>query len=578
MKRYRVVTDPDSGHRYLPVKSRGVGLWHDPVLNKGTAFSLEERDALGLRGLLPPTASTMEQQLSRVYENFAHQPSDLAKYLYLVNLQDRNETLFYRLLAEHLEEMTPIVYAPVVGQACERFSHIYRRPRGLYITGADIGRMDQVLANAGFDDIVPVIVATDGGGILGIGDQGAGGMGISIGKSTLYTVGAGIHPGRCLPISIDVGTNNAELRDDPLYLGVRGPRQRGERYFEILDAFVDAVTRTFPHVVLQWEDLSRPVAWAVLERYRDRLCSFNDDLQGTGAVVMAGIEVACDIAKRPLEDHRFCVHGAGAAGGGIIGVVTAALKEQGLTAAEARDRFVALDTRGVVLSDRPGLEPFKQTFAREPGLVADWDLEYPGGSIGLNDVVSNFRPTMLIGSSGQPGVFSDRIVRQMGENAERPAIFALSNPTSKTEVHPADALAWTEGRALVATGSPFPPVEYANRTWEIGQGNNVLCFPGIGLGTLAAGARRVTDAMLLAAAGAVAGQVSRADREASLLYPRIGGMRWVAREVAQAVAEAALASGAVDDAEAEALTPEILADRIDDEIWWPEYVPYRAVD
>jgi malate dehydrogenase (oxaloacetate-decarboxylating) len=434
--------------------------------------------------------------------------------------------------------------------------------------------MGKVLANEPSRDVA-VIVATDGEGILGIGDQGAGGMGISVGKLTLYTVAAGIHPARCLPIMLDVGTNNPSLRDDPVYLGVRAPRLRGEPYLEIIDAFVDAVQESFPNALLQWEDFSRQNAWTVLERHRDRVCSFNDDIQGTGAVVMGGIEVAAKITGRPVADHRFCVHGLGAAGGGIVSVLIASLRERGLTRKEALKRIVALDSRGLVLSDRPGLEPFKRAFAREPELVAEWKLEQPQDRIGLLDVVRNFRPTILIGTSGQPGCFTEDIVKQMADNVERPAIFALSNPTSKTEVRPADVFAWTGGKALITTGSPFSPVEYEGRWWEISQGNNVLCFPGIGLGVLASGARRVTDGMLLAASRAVAEQVDEKQRAAARLYPPIRDIRSCSEKVALAVAEAALATGAIPERDAEGLNSEVLAEHIEAEMWYPEYVPYR---
>jgi malate dehydrogenase (oxaloacetate-decarboxylating) len=576
MKRDTFITHPETGEKYQPVSLRGLEVTRDPMLNKGTAFPERERDELGLRGLLPPTVSSMEQQLERVYENYRRQPNDLAKYLYLIALQDRNEALFYRFLLEHLEEMTPIVYTPTVGQACQQYSHIYRRGRGLYITPADRGRMGKVVANTPSSNVA-VIVATDGEGILGIGDQGAGGIGIAIGKLTLYTAAAGIHPARCLPIVLDVGTNNPSLRDDPLYLGVHAPRLRGDAYLDVIDRFVEAVEGIFPRALLQWEDFSRQNAWTVLERYRDRVCSFNDDIQGTGAVVMGGIEVVTKITGRRLTDHRFCVHGLGAGGGGIVWVLIAALRERGLSQKEALERIVGLDSRGLVLADRPGLESFKRVFAREPELVAEWKLKQPGEHIGLLDAVKNFRPTVLIGTSGQPGCFTEEIVEQMAQNAERPAIFALSNPTSKTEVHPADALAWTGGRALVATGSPFPPVEYGGRSWEISQGNNVFCFPGIGLGVLASGARRVTDGMLLAASRAVAEQVDSNERAAARLYPPVREIRLCSEQVALAVAEAALATGAVPETEAEHLSSDVLAERIKDEMWYPDYVPYRYV-
>ncbi len=572
MHRYRTKTDPATGETYLPVRRKGQALITDPMLTKGTAFPKEERTELGLRGLLPPAISNIDQQLQRVYEGYQRQSDDLNRYLNLVALQDRNETLFYRLLSEHVEEMTPIVYTPTVGLACQRFSHIYRKPRGLYVTPDDIGQIRELLLDAPFSG-VSVIVATDSEGILGLGDLGAGGMGIPIGKLSLYTLGAGIHPARCLPVCLDVGTGNTELRADPLYLGVQRPRLQGDEYYAFLDAFVDAVREVFPNTLLQWEDFSRQKAWTVLERYRDRICSFNDDIQGTGAITLAGVLGVCAITARELVDHRFVVHGTGAGGGGIIHVLLAALEDAGLSAAEARSRVLGLDSRGLILANRPGLESFKQTLAADPALVSDWRLEDPN-RIMLGDVISNFRPSVLIGTSGQSGSFTEALVREMAEHVERPALFALSNPTSKTEVHPADAFGWTEGRALVATGSPFDPVEFNGTRYRIGQGNNVFCFPGIGLGVIVSGARRVTDGMLLAAARAVAGTVSQSDLNLGCVYPEMGGLRPISQAVAQAVVESAVNDGTTGS-EASSDDAEAIARRIEDQIWSPQYIPYR---
>jgi malic enzyme len=544
----------------------------DPMLNKGTAFGSDERAELGIQGLLPPSICTIEKQLERVYENYRRQPDDLGRYLYLVALQDRNETLFYRLLSEHVEEMTPIVYTPTVGLACQRFSHIYRQPRGLYVTPDDTGRMRELLSELPYSE-VSVIVATDGEGILGLGDQGAGGMGIPIGKLALYTLGAGIHPTQCLPVCLDVGTGNARLRSDPLYLGVQRPRLEGEEYYRVLDAFVEAVAEVFPSTLLQWEDFSKQKAWTVLERYRDRICSFNDDIQGTGAITLAGVLGVCTATGRELADHRFVVHGAGAGGGGIIQVLLAAMSEAGLSATEARARVVGLDSRGLIVANRPGLEEFKHGFAADPELTLDWRLDEPN-QITLSDVVANFQPTVLIGTSGQPGCFTEALVREMAKHVERPAIFALSNPTSKTEVLPADALAWTEGRALVATGSPFEPVEHGSTRHRIGQGNNVFCFPGIGLGVIASGARCVTDEMLLAAARAVAGEVAPSSVRAGCVYPEMEDLRPVSRVVALAVAQAGINEGVAEGGQ-EGTDPDAVARRVDAHIWSPDYLPYR---
>jgi malic enzyme len=572
MHRYQPKTDPATGERYLPVRLRGQALMTDPMLNKGTAFTRDERAELGIGGLLPPSVCTIEMQLERVYENYRRQRDDFDRYLYLASLQDRNETLFYRLLSEHVDEMTPIVYTPTVGLACERFSHVYRQPRGLYITPDDRGRMRELLSELPYSE-VSVIVATDGEGILGLGDQGAGGMGIPIGKLALYTLGAGIHPTRCLPVCLDVGTGNAQLRSDPLYLGVQRPRLEGDEYYGLLDAFVEAVAEIFPSTLLQWEDFSKQKAWTVLERYRDRLCSFNDDIQGTGAITLAGVLGVCKVDGRGLTEHRFVVHGAGAGGGGIIQVLVAAMLEAGLNAAEARARVIGLDSRGLILANRPGLEAFKHAFAADPALVSDWHLEDPN-HITLSDVIANFQPTVLIGTSGQPGCFTEALIREMARHVERPAIFALSNPTSKTEVLPADALAWTEGRALVATGSPFDPVDHGTTRHRIGQGNNVFCFPGIGLGVIASGARLVTDGMLLAAARAVADEVPASSVRAGCVYPEIEDLRAVSRAVALAVAQTGISEGLAEGA-LESTDAEAVAARVDAHMWYPDYLPYR---
>ncbi len=570
MHRYQPRMDPVTGAPFLPVRVKGEELLTDPILNKGTAFPTAERAELGIQALLPPASNTIEQQLERVYANYARQPDDLNRYLYLIALQDRNETLFYRLLSEHTEEMTPIVYTPTVGLACQRFSHIYRKPRGLYITPDNQGQMRTLLAEAPYSG-VSVIVATDGEGILGLGDLGAGGMGIPIGKLSLYTLGAGIHPARCLPICLDVGTANAELRHDPLYLGRKQPRLQGEEYYAFLDAFVAGVEEVFPGVLLQWEDFSRQKAWSVLDRYRDRICSFNDDIQGTGAITLAGVLGICTITNRPLTDHRFVVHGTGAGGGGIIHVILAGLMNAGLSAVDAKARVVGLDSRGLVRADRPGLELYKQAFAADPQLTTDWQVA-DQGRIMLQEVVANFRPTVLIGTSGQCGCFDEPLIREMARHVERPAIFALSNPTSRTEVTPADALAWSNGSALIATGSPFDPVEFGGRSHRIGQGNNVFCFPGIGLGVIVSGARGVTDAMLLAAAHAVADQVPRSDLAKGWFYPEMHNLRSVSRAVAQAVAAAAVAEGSAGDMMPD---PAEITRRIDAQMWQPHYLPYR---
>jgi len=570
--RYQTKVNPQSGEHYLPVSRRGRVLLNDSMLNKGVAFQVSERVDLGIEGLLPPAVLTIEQQLARVYENYQRQPDDLDRYMYLAALQDRNEILFYRLLSEHVEEMTPIVYTPTVGLACQNYSHIFRKPRGLYITQEHAGRMRAVLAEAPYSGVA-VIVATDGEGILGLGDLGAGGMGIPIGKLSLYTLGGGIHPARCLPVCLDVGTNNVQLRNDPLYLGVQQPRLEGDAYYALLDEFVDAVKEVFPGVLLQWEDFSRQKAWTVLDRYRERISSFNDDIQGTGAITLAGVLGVCSITKRALADQRFVVHGAGAGGGGIMHLLLAALEDAGLSPTEARTRVLGIDSRGLILSDRTDLEDFKQALAADPALLSGWTLGN-SNSIPLIDVVANFKPTVLIGTSGQASSFTESLVRDMAANTGRPALFALSNPTSKTEVNPADAFAWTDGRALVATGSPFDPVEHAGKSHRIGQGNNVFCFPGIGLGVIASGAHRVTDGMLLAAARAVAHAVPRRDLDDGCVYPEVQNLEPVSRAVAEAVAAAAVNEGLTGEGVGDADGGEIAAS-VAAQMWSPTYLPYR---
>ncbi|KAA3611813.1 MAG: NAD-dependent malic enzyme [Planctomycetota bacterium] len=572
-QRYRPIQDPETGQEYVPVVVKGKDIRKDPFLNKGTAFPEDERDALGLRGHLPPVVASMEQQLARVEEGFYNQPRDLNRYLHLVALQDRNETLFYRFLLDHLDAVTPIVYTPTVGAACQQFSHIYRRPRGLYITAADRPRMAQLLDNVTLPD-VRVIVATDGEGILGIGDQGAGGIGISIGKLTLYSAAAGIHPSRCLPIMLDVGTDNPRLRNDPFYLGVRAPRLRGEPYFKLLDAFVKEVEKRFPKALLQWEDLSRQNAWSVLDRYENETCSFNDDIQGTGAVALAGLVAAGEVTGRPLKDNRICVLGTGAGGGGIIMTLIAAMEKEGLNRKDALERIIGIDSNGPVLSSRKSLQPFKRAFARDASLVEGWKLRVPG-RIGLLDVVRNFKPTILIGTSGKPGAFNEDVVRSMAANCDRPIILALSNPTSKTEVHPEDAIRWTDGKVLIGTGSPFDPIDFQGRKQVIGQGNNVFIFPGVGLGVVASGAKRVTTGMFLAAAKALADKITPEQRKAGQLFPYIHDIREISFEVAKAVAETAIEEGLVENPDE--LWAEGLDHRIQAETWYPQYLPYRYI-
>ncbi|RMG48062.1 MAG: NAD-dependent malic enzyme [Acidobacteria bacterium] len=543
---------------------RGRSLLLDPRTNKGTAFTLEEREALGLLGLLPPAISTIEQQLERAYENFRAAPDDLAKYVHLAALHDRNEVLFFRLLLEHLEEMMPIVYTPTVGLACQRFSHIYRRARGLYVTLRHRGRIVDVLRNA--EVRAPsVIVVTDGERILGLGDQGAGGMGIPIGKSCLYTLCAGIPPWTTIPVMLDVGTDNEERLADPLYLGIRRHRVRGEEYQSFVDEFVEAVRTVYPDAILQWEDFLKENALLQLERFRDRLPTFNDDIQGTAAVVLAGLFAAMRVTGGRLADQRLLIAGAGASAQGIANLFVAALREEGLGEAEAKRRIWMVDRRGLVLDDRPGLEGFKRSFARSREELGGGSFRDPS-AISLPEAVAHVRPTILLGTSATPGLFTEEVVRTMAEFVARPVIFPLSNPTSKAECTPADALRWTDGRALIATGSPFEPVDLAGRRHRIGQCNNSFIFPGFGLGAWVGRVRRIHDGLFLAAARALARCVGPEDLAAGALFPALGDVREVSASVALATLRQAVADGLARvpaDADLERL--------VRDAMWFPDY-------
>jgi malic enzyme len=567
-RRFEERVDPRTGEKYVAVFVRGSALKDDPVLNKGTCFTLAERDELGLRGIMPPAVSDPAEQESRAYENFLKAGDDVGRYLFLAALQDRNETLFYRLVLDHLEEIVPIIYTPTVGKVCERYSHIYRRPRGLYVSTEDRGRIVDVLRNAR-DGTPQIIVATDNEAILGIGDQGVGGMGIAIGKVSLYTAGAGIHPANGLPLDIDVGTDNAALLQDPLYLGVRHPRLRGEAYISLIDELVEAIGLVFPGALVQWEDFANERAFDVLDRYRQRILSFDDDIQGTGAIVEAGIRTALDRVGRRLNDERIVFYGAGASGAGCALQVRQALHSAGLSSAELARRVLCLDSRGLILADRAGLAGHKRAIAADPSVVAGWPSR--SDRFELSDVVQNFEPTILVGVSGQPGAFSEAIVASLLQGCARPVVLALSNPTSKVEATPEDVLRWTRGAAIVGTGSPFAPVTVNGVTHEIGQGNNAFVFPGVGLGATAVGARWMPDAAFAAAARAVYEFGRSANAEGSPIFPRLSRLRDVSRGVAMAVGRALVDAGAAPE-----LTPGEIDDRIAASMWEPEYRTYRA--
>lgn len=553
--------------RYLEVKSRGEALKEDPSLNKGTCFTREEREELGLLGLLPPGVSTHQEQAARAYGNYLGAGDDVHRYLFLASLQDRNETLFYQLLLDHLEEMAPIVYTPTVGLVCERFSHIYRRPRGIYISSEDRGRVLKLLANAPQRDC-RVIVATDNEAILGLGDLGVGGMAISIGKLALYTAGAGIHPSLCLPLDIDVGTDNESLLADPLYLGIRSKRLRGEAYFSLLDEIVDALGRVFPRALIQWEDFANRNAFQILARYRERVLSFDDDIQGTGAVVVSGIRAALQQLGRRIEEERVVFYGAGASGAGCAMATRRALRDAGVPEDRLGNQVVVLDSRGLILSDRRGLSDEKREIAADPSLVEGW-RKGPDGRIGLAEVVSEFKPTVLIGASGQPGAFDQSIVRSMLKGCSRPVILPLSNPTSHAEAVPRDLIEWTNGAAVVGTGSPFPPVTHAGVTYEIGQGNNALIFPGVGLGAVAVGARRLPDEAFMAASQALLRFTETSGRPGASIYPPLRRLREVSFAVAVEVARTLVSVGAAPEPR------EPIESLVRSMMWEPVYLPYR---
>jgi malate dehydrogenase (oxaloacetate-decarboxylating) len=548
------------------VRARGTAVLATPLLNRGTAFTPEERRALGLVGLLPEGVSTIGGQVRRVYAQFQRQPDALAKNVYLANLRDRNEVLFYRLLSEHLAEMLPIVYTPTVGKAIERYSHEYRRPRGVFLSVDHPELVEESFRNYGLGPgDVDLIVATDAEGILGIGDWGVGGIEIAIGKLAVYIAAAGIHPRRVIPVVLDVGTDNVRLLDDEMYLGARHARVGGRRYDEFIDAYVQAATKLFPHALLHWEDFGAANARRILERYAAQCRTFNDDMQGTAAVVLAAALAATSASGTPMADQRVVIHGAGTAGVGIADMLREVMVGDGLGPEAATRRFWCLDRDGLLTDDRTDrLLHFQRPYARPAAEVVGWSRTAAGQGPALAEVVARVRPTMLIGTSTQAGAFTEAIVRQLAAHVERPVIMPLSNPTSNAEAVPADLIAWTDGRALVATGSPFAPVTHEGVTYRIAQANNALVFPGLGLGVTVARARRVSDAMLAAAADAIAG-LSGPSTPGAALLPPVDDLREVSAAVAVAVAEAAAAAGlaevALDDP----------VQQVHQAMWQPEY-------
>jgi malate dehydrogenase (oxaloacetate-decarboxylating)(NADP+) len=535
----------------------GVALLRDPALNKGTAFSEEERDALGLRGLLPPRVYTIDTQVEKVIWNLKKKPTDLERFIFLTSLQDRNKTLFYRVLLDNIEDLMPIVYTPTVGLACQEYGHIFRRPRGIFITANDKGHIADLLRNWPYKDI-RVIVVTDGERILGLGDLGADGMGIPVGKLALYTACGGIAPSLTLPITIDVGTENQELLNDPLYIGLRQRRLRGEPFDDLIEEFVIAVQQVFPGAMIQFEDFGNVNAFRLLEKYRNEVCCFNDDIQGTAAVTLAGLYSAMRITGGNLKDHTFLLLGAGEAGIGMGNLIVSAMVDEGLSEEEARLRCWYVDSKGLVVKSRTDLTGYKRQYAHDHPPVTTF-LE----------AVKALRPTAIIGVSGQPKKFTQEVLTAMAGFNERPIVFSLSNPTSKCECTAEEAYTWTDGRAIFASGSPFSQIIFKGRKLVPAQGNNVYIFPGVGLGVIASWARHVTDEMFLVAARILAQEVSETDLRIGRVYPPLPRIREVSIAIAVAVADVAYKRGLATKPR-----PEDLSGYIETLIYEPEYQSY----
>ena len=548
-------TTPQNTVRVTPVPlRRGVELLHDPLRNKGTAFTEEERDELGLRGLLPPRVHTQNEQVMRVLENLRSKPSDLERYIHLVALQDRNETLFFRVVVDHIEEMMPIIYTPTVGQACQNFAHIFRRPRGMYISTQDRGQIAGVLRNWPHRG-VRIIVVTDGERILGLGDLGADGMGIPIGKLALYTACAGVHPAYTLPVTLDVGTDRQSLLDDPLYIGLKQHRLRGQAYDELVDEFLAAVDEVFPGTIVQLEDFGNSNAFRLLEKYRDRYCLFDDDIQGTASVVLAGLWSSMRLTGGRLADQRLLFLGAGEAGIGIGELVASALAAEGMQLAEARKRSWFFDSHGLVVKSRTGLASHKLPFAHD----------HPGATEFV-EAIKSLRPTAIIGVSGMPQTFTQACIEAMAGINDRPIVFALSNPTSKSECTARQAYEWSKGLAVFASGSPFDPVELDGNKLVPGQGNNAYIFPGVGLGAIVSRTRRITDEMFVAAARTLADQVTDSDLKLGRIYPALSRIREVSARIGEKVAETAFDRGL-----AAVARPRDLAESVRGEMYEPSY-------
>jgi malate dehydrogenase (oxaloacetate-decarboxylating) len=569
MKNFAIKVDALTGEEYYEVLIRGSQLINNAFLNKASAFTPEERKCLHLEGHLRSAVQSLDQQAQRVMENYARKPSDIERYIFLQGLLDRNETLFYKVVVDNLQEMVPIVYTPTVGQACLMASHIQRRYRGMYITPENIGNIDAILGSVSRPEIY-LIVVTDGERILGLGDLGSDGMPIPVGKISLYVAAGGLHPAGCLPVCLDVGTNNERLLKDPLYLGYQKPRLTGKAYEDFVERFVLGVRRNLPNALLQWEDFAKDKAFVLLDRYRERLLSFNDDIQGTGAVSLAALMTAMRIKKERMEDQRFLIVGMGQAGTGTARRIRDILKEGGLSDEEVRRRIFAVDVDGLLMEDTPALEVPQEPFAQRREAVAGWTLESPS-RIALMDVIRNAKPTVIVGVTARRGLFSAEILQAMASFSERPVVLSLSNPTAKSECTPEEVARATGGRGLMATGSPFDPFAFEGRTFESSQCNNLYVFPGVGLGALVGQASRVTQAMFLAASKSISGMVTAEQESRGLLLPEMKNIREVAFQVAFSVARVASEAGL-----GRRMAEEPLAQLIRWAQWTPQYYPYRA--
>lgn len=559
----------DKSQEFLYIPHAGPALLETPLLNKGSAFSSRERESFNLNGLLPPRYETIEEQVERAYMQYCSFDETLNKHIYLRAIQDNNETLFYRLIQAHIDEMMPIIYTPTVGDACEQFSDIYRSSRGLFISYENRHQIDDIIRNA-TKRKVKVIVVTDGERILGLGDQGIGGMGIPIGKLSLYTACGGISPAYTLPVMLDVGTNNEKLLEDPMYMGSRHPRVTGSEYNEFVDTFIKAATKRWPNVLIQFEDFAQPNAMPILKRYRDQVCCFNDDIQGTAAVTLGTILAACKVKRRKLSTMKIVFVGAGSAGCGIAEMLIQQMVTEGLSDTQARQQVFMVDRFGLLTEGMEDLRDFQSALQQSKSDLQDWT--YSGEFATLNDVVNCAHPDVLIGVSGQPGLFTEQIVRNMQKHCEQPIIFPLSNPSRQVEARPESIIEWTDGNVVIATGSPFKPVEYNGKTYPIAQCNNSYIFPGIGLGVLASNARLISDGMLMAASNALANSSPLANLGQGALLPSLQNIAQLSKEIAFAVGKVAIAEGLALE-----ISDEQLERSIDRSFWQAEYRPYKRV-